>query len=236
MKQKFYVVWDGAEDGVFTSWEACQEAVSGYSNAKYKSFKSEEAAEEAFAMGWEAYKEKEEQEKLAKEVAKAAKEAAKAEKEEGSTDSDEKKATPAPRPLPAGAINNSIAVDAACSGNPGAMEYRGVYLLTGQEIFHYGPVYGTNNIGEFLAIVHGLALLKQKGQHTMPIYSDSVNAQLWIRNRKCKTTLKRDEKTEALYQMIERAEKWLHNNTFANPIIKWPTEEWGEIPADFGRK
>ncbi|MCQ2221475.1 MAG: ribonuclease H, partial [Prevotella sp.] len=131
---------------------------------------------------------------------------------------------------------SAIAVDAACSGNPGAMEYRGVYLQTGKEIFHYGPVHGTNNIGEFLAIVHGLALLKQKNLPLMPIYSDSVNAQLWVSRRKCKTTLERNEKTEELYQMIERAEKWLRTNTYSNPIIKWETDKWGEIPADFGRK
>ena len=141
-----------------------------------------------------------------------------------------------PIALPPAAINDSIAVDAACSGNPGKMEYRGVYLKTSKEIFHYGPVWGTNNIGEFLAIVHGLALLKQKGLHTMPIYSDSVNAQLWVKRKKCKTTLERNEKTEALYQLIARAEAWLHNNAYQNPIIKWPTEEWGEIPADFNRK
>ena len=128
------------------------------------------------------------------------------------------------------------AVDAACSGNPGAMEYRGVYLADGKEIFHYGPVHGTNNIGEFLALVHGLALLKQKGLNTMPIYSDSVNAQLWVRKHHCKTTLVRNEQTEKLYQMIERAEAWLRKNTYRNPIIKWQTDKWGEIPADFGRK
>ena len=223
-KQKFYVVWNGAEDGVYTTWEACQQAVSGFSGAKYKAFKTEHEAEEAFEMGYEAYKQIE---------------VAKQEKQEEMTES---AVPPTPtkgnvlRELPAAAINEAIAVDAACSRNPGKMEYRGVYLRTGKEIFHYGPVHGTNNIGEFLAIVHGLALLKQKGLYTMPIYSDSVNAQLWVKKKKCKTTLERNEKTEALYQLIERAEAWLRNNTFANPIIKWPTEEWGEIPADFGRK
>jgi ribonuclease HI len=138
--------------------------------------------------------------------------------------------------LPEGAINEAIAVDAACSGNPGKMEYRGVYLRTGKTIFHFGPVFGTNNIGEFLAIVHGLALLKQKNLPNLPIYSDSVNAQLWVRKKKCKTTLERNEKTEQLFQMIERAEKWLITNSYTNPIIKWPTDKWGEIPADFGRK
>ena len=63
------------------------------------------------------------------------------------------------------------------------MEYRGVYLLTGQEIFHFGPVYGTNNIGEFLAIVHALALMKQKNIN-MPVYSDSRNALSWVKQKK----------------------------------------------------
>lgn len=207
-KQKFYVVWDGAEDGIYTSWEACQEAVSGYSGAKYKSFKTEAEAEEAFELGYEEWSKK----------------SPSGEVSEGQ------------RGTAGAAINNSIAVDAACSGNPGKMEYRGVYLRTGKEIFHFGPVWGTNNIGEFLAIVHGLALLKQKGLHDMPIYSDSVNAQIWVRKKKCKTTLERNEKTEELFRLIERAEAWLHNNTWRNQIIKWPTDEWGEIPADFGRK
>jgi ribonuclease HI len=131
---------------------------------------------------------------------------------------------------------NAIAVDAACSGNPGQMEYRGVYMRTGKQIFHYGPVFGTNNIGEFLAIVHGLALLWQKGLYDMPVYSDSVSAMAWVRNRKCKTTLERNEKTELLFQLIFRAETWLHTHDYHNPVIKWPTEDWGEIPADFGRK
>lgn len=219
-KQKFYVVWNGVEDGVYTSWEACQQAVSGFSDAKYKAFKTEAEAEEAFEMGWEEYKKVEESQNSKPSTPNA------------------NPSTPSPKPftLPPAAINESIAVDAACSGNPGKMEYRGVYLRTGKEIFHYGPVWGTNNIGEFLAIVHGLALLKQKGLNTMPIYSDSMNAQLWVKRKKCKTTLERNEKSEALYQLIERAENWLKNNTYQNPIMKWPTEEWGEIPADFGRK
>lgn len=134
------------------------------------------------------------------------------------------------------AINDAVAVDAACSGNPGPMEYRGIYLRTGKELFHFGPVHGTNNIGEFLAIVHALALLKQKGLDDMPVYSDSVNAQIWVRKKKCKTTLVRNAETEYLHGLIARAEAWLRNNTFNNPILKWRTEEWGEIPADFGRK
>ena len=109
------------------------------------------------------------------------------------------------------------------------------YIASRQEIFHFGPMYGTNNIGEFLAIVHGLALLKQKG-FDMPIYSDSVNAINWIKQKKCKTKLPRDAKTEELFHLIERAEKWLRENTYTTRILKWETKQWGEIPADFGRK
>ena len=116
------------------------------------------------------------------------------------------------------------------------MEYRGVYLKTGQEVFHFGPVYGTNNIGEFLAIVHGLALLHP---HNRPftIYSDSRNAMLWVKNKKCKTSLPHNAKTEALFELIARAEKWLNTHDWSHiKLLKWQTKTWGEVPADFGRK
>ena len=232
-KQKYYVVWNGPSPGVYSSWEACQEAVSGVSGAKYKSFKSQAEAEDAFEMGEEAY----ESEASHSESSGNSENSVNSSKADSSC-APSKPIRPAfnPQNLPAEVIREAIAVDAACSGNPGAMEYRGVYLADGKEIFHYGPVHGTNNIGEFLALVHGLALLKQKGLNTMPIYSDSVNAQLWVRKHHCKTTLVRNEQTEKLYQMIERAEAWLRKNTYRNPIIKWQTDKWGEIPADFGRK
>lgn len=130
----------------------------------------------------------------------------------------------------------TIAVDAACSGNPGPMEYRGVYVKTGQELFRVGPLQGgTNNIGEFLAIVHGLALQEKQGTH-LPLYSDSVNAQIWIRGGICKTTLQETEQNRQIFDMIRRAENWLRTHTFRVPIYKWETKLWGEIPADFGRK
>jgi len=129
-----------------------------------------------------------------------------------------------------------IAVDAACSGNPGLMEYRGVYLRTGQEIFHQGPFQeGTNNIGEFLAIVHALALQVTK-KTKFPIYSDSANALIWIKKKKCGTKLVQSKVNEPIFDLIDRAEKWLQTHTWDIPLIKWETKSWGEIPADFGRK
>lgn len=139
--------------------------------------------------------------------------------------------TPAGKPL-----EPCLCVDAACSGNPGDMEYRGVYMPTGQEIFHVGPFpKGTNNIGEFLALVHGLALLQQKDIH-IPLYSDSRNAISWVKKKKCNTKLERVPENEPIFNLIERAERWLQTHTYTTPILKWDTSAWGEIPADFGRK
>ena len=206
-KQKYYVVWKGVSPGIYTSWTDCQLQTKGYDGAQYKSFETMEEAERALASSPFQY--------IGKNAPK--KEAAF-------------------KQIPENFDMNCVAVDAACSGNPGPMEYRGVYLLTGQEIFHFGPVYGTNNIGEFLAIVHALALMKQKGVR-MTIYSDSRNALAWVKQKKCKTKLERTPKTEELFQMIERAENWLKTHTYSDiPLLKWETEEWGEVPADFGRK
>ena len=138
-------------------------------------------------------------------------------------------------PLPKEVSADAWAVDAACSGNPGRMEYQGIDLATGEQVFHFGPIHGTNNIGEFLAIVHALALMERKGLHKT-IYSDSYNAILWVTKKKCKTTLVRDAQTAHLYEIIARAERWLHTHNIQVPIIKWETSLWGEIPADFGRK
>lgn len=135
-----------------------------------------------------------------------------------------------------GGTPGAWAVDAACSGNPGPMEYQCIDLQTGAQVFHFGPVQGTNNIGEFLAIVHALALMEKQGIKDKVIYSDSYNAILWVKKKKCKTTLTRNSATEQLYQIIARAEQWLMTHNVTTPIIKWETKQWGEIPADFGRK
>ena len=209
VKQKFYVVWEGVTPGIYSSWTDCQLQIKGYEGAKYKSFDSREEAERALASSPYAYI--------------------------GKNATNKKENKPTLHTLPAAVIENSLAVDAACSGNPGPMEYRGVHVASQQEIFHFGPMKGTNNIGEFLALVHGLALLKQKG-FDMPVYSDSVNAISWVKQKRCKTKLPRTAETEQLFLLIERAEKWLKENTYSTPILKWETKEWGEIPADFGRK
>ena len=205
-KQKYYVVWSGKEPGIYTSWDECKAQVIGQTGARYKSFPTMQEAEEAYS--------KPAPERREKTVSKAHSEES----------------------LPMPEITaEAWAVDAACSGNPGQMEYRGVELVTGKELFHYGPVWGTNNIGEFLAIVHALALIKKQGLRRT-VFTDSRNALLWIKGKKCKTKLEHNKKSEELYKVIERAERWLRENTWDTPVVKWNTKEWGEIPADFGRK
>ena len=206
-KKRFYVVWNGLVPGIYKSWDECQEQIKGVKQALYKSFDTLEEAERAYSSSPREY------------IGQGNKEKAKA----------------ASGGYPPEIIKNALAVDAACSGNPGMMEYRGVYIGTGEEIFHFGPMFGTNNIGEFLAIVHGLALLKQRGID-LPIYSDSRNALLWVKAKQCKTKLPRDSQSEELFKYIERAEKWLKENSYKTVLIKWETDKWGEIPADFGRK
>lgn len=219
-RKKYYVVWNGVSPGIYTSWTDCQLQIKGYEGAIYKSFDTAEEAEKAYHSSPYLYIRK----KTSHPVTPAS----------AVTDVPYNR-TDTVLPLPLEVEAEALAVDAACSGNPGPMEYRGVYLKTGQVIFHYGPVYGTNNIGEFLAIVHGLALLKQKGL-SMPIYSDSQNAISWVRQKKCKTKLEHTAKTAELFNLIERAENWLKNNSYSTRIIKWETTRWGEVPADFGRK
>lgn len=208
-KQKYYVVWEGVCPGIYDSWTDCQLQIKGYKGAKYKSFDTEKEAIEAFNSSAYEY------------ISRSKANNTNSPKDYSHLHSD---------------INlNSIAVDAACSGNPGDMEYRGVYVKTGQELFRFGVIKGTNNIGEFLAIVHALAYLKNNNLN-LQIYSDSVNAIKWVKSRKCKTKLEKDSSTEKVHELITRAEKWLKENTYVNKITKWETKLWGEIPADFGRK
>ena len=130
----------------------------------------------------------------------------------------------------------ALAVDAACSGNPGVLEFRGVVADTRTEVFRRGPfMQGTNNIGEFMALVLGLAYLKK---YNLPwnLYTDSVTAMAWLRQKQCKSKLEWNAQNQELFLMVRKAEQWLRENTYTTQVLKWETSLWGEIPADFGRK
>lgn len=209
-KRKFYVVWQGLSPGIYDSWEECEQQVKSFAGARFKAFNTIEEATNAFRGSYE------DQATLLLEFARRA-----------------KMKTVVPPGIPPGAI----AVDGACAGNPGPMEYRGVDVHSGSEIFHVGPLDGgTNNIAEYLALIHALALLDQRGDHSTPIYSDSRTAQSWIRNRRSKTKLEPTASNSKIFELLQRADRWIATHTPQNPIVKWNTDEWGEIPADFNRK
>ena len=115
------------------------------------------------------------------------------------------------------------------------MEYRWIDLQTWNEIFHEKFKIWTNNIGEFLAIVHWLNYLWNDNR---VIYSDSRIAISRVNQWKCKTQINANESSDfsRTLEMVERAEKWLKENGIKHKILKRNTEDWGEIPADFGRK
>jgi ribonuclease HI len=213
-KQKYYVVWEGKTTGIFTNWADAERQIKGVQVAKFQSFEQQAEAEAALKMGYWAFK-----------------------KMEKALEGDQKKQKSIDIQRNTAIEKNSICVDAACSGNPGDMEYRGVVTTTGEQLFHQGPLAeGTNNIGEFLAIVHALAMLQKQNRPDITIYTDSKTAIAWVRNKHAKTNLEQTARNRPIFQLIDRATNWLKTNTYRNPIVKWETEDWGEIPADFGRK
>ena len=204
---KFYVVWRGHLPGIYDNWLQCKAQIDGFQGAQYKAFPNKAQAELAFKDNYWKFVNTEEKNKP-------------------------KVTLLANRPID----HNSICVDAACSGNPGDMEYRCVDTSTGKELFKRGPFKeGTNNVGEFLALVHGIAYL-QKNNLAKSIYSDSATAIACVKNKKAKTKLEMTKNNEELFALIERAENYLRRNDINIEILKWDTENWGEIPADFGRK
>lgn len=219
MSRKFYVVWEGRHPGVYEDWADAQEQIENFPGAKYKSFSSQEAAVAAFRkyLAGDGVS-------LGEILVRAS-----AMREQHTENERDYRRFPEIDP-------DGWAVDASCMGNPGTMEYRGVELSTGRELFRVGPFRdATNNIGEFLAIVHALALQYKTGRwHT--IYSDSATGMSWVRNRHIKTTLKPTAHNARVFELMQRGINWLSTHQYDARILKWQTQLWGEIPADFGRK
>jgi ribonuclease HI len=207
IKPKYYVVWKGKQTGIFDSWDKCKKQIDGFTGAQYKSFKTKQAAESAF--------DKSPRDFIGK-------------------DTFESELTPELLARIGKPVLESVSVDAAYNGKE--MEYKGVYTKTKQELFRSGTFEdATNNIGEFIAIVHALGYL-QKQKSSIPVYSDSITAIHWVKIHKANTKLKATPANRSLFYLIERAEKWLRENKYPNKLLKWETKAWGENPADFGRK
>jgi ribonuclease HI len=204
-KSKYYVVWKGRRTGIYTSWDDCSAQVSGYPDAEFKSFGSLDAAKDAFSGSPKAHY--------------------------GKPVTSQQWLFAAVKP-----VIPSVCVDAACSGSPGPVEYRGVETRSSRQIFKLGPFPdGTNNVGEFLAIIHALAWMDESGKD-WPVYTDSKTALSWLKAGKVKTTLHQSPLNQKLFESIVKAEFWLKDHPNRNQVLKWDTELWGENPADFGRK
>ncbi len=205
-KNKFYAIWSGREKGIFNTWEECKKLVEGFEGAQYKSFDTLKEAEIAIKKNYFS-----------------------SVSPKGVSAKPTQLFTKTP-------IQEAIIVDAAWNTKTGDMEYQGFELNSRKLLFKKGPFQdGTNNIGEFLAIVHALALLK-KHNSLLPIYSDSKTAISWVRNKKSNTKLLPTGRNSELFELLIRAEIWLKDNNFSNKVLKWETKMWGENPADFGRK
>lgn len=223
-KTKYYVVWEGRQPGVYDDYDDAMEQVFGYPRARFKSFSSPDEAAEAFRNGSPEAKET----SLGNLLAGAS-------QRKGESRAAKTGKGPDWRDFPE-IDRTAWAVDASCLGNPGRMEYRGVDLATGDVLFTVGPFEdATNNIGEFLAIVHAMALMEKRGE-VHNIYSDSVSGMAWVRRKKINTKLEPTERNKKVFELMARGIAWLMLHTYRGRLMKWQTELWGEIPADFGRK
>lgn len=218
-EKKYYVVFNGRNPGVYDDWADALEQVEGFEGARYKGYTS--AAEAAAAFRQAAGKA--DGGDLGRFLSQASSRAL------------PKAGQPDYMTIPEVDLD-AWAVDASCLGNPGRMEYQGVELMSGRTLFRIGPFDdATNNIGEFLAIVHAMALMAKEGKFHN-IYSDSVSGMAWVRTRKVKTQLKPTPRNAKVFELMARAVTWLNTHQFPARVLKWQTERWGEIPADFGRK
>lgn len=204
--KKHYVVFKGREIGIFEHWDECKASTVKFKGAKFKSYNNYDKAVDAFVR----FSKKSQPKKTFNRI----------------TPKNQISAKP----------TSGFAVDASCLGNPGLMEYQCKDINNGKVIFNKTQFYNsTNNIGEFLAIVDILRYSNSNKDYR-DVYTDSRTAMSWIKKRKVKTSLKPSPSNEKTFNEIKLAEKWLDNNNIKNRILKWHTSEWGEIPADFGRK
>ncbi len=208
-KKKYYAVWKGHKPGVYFSWEKCQEQIKDYEDPIYMSFDSKRGAVDAY---WSTPE--------------------RSGYERGVALNKIKEKT---KILPEGVIGDSICVAAIHSDNATHIEYKGIYTATGEVLFKFGPIWGTSQIGEFLALVHAVAYIKQSGWH-IPLYSSSAEAMKWLEDEKCETRFKVNSKSLDIHEHIIRAEYWLNNNDYEVKLLKWDTDKWGEIPVSFSKE
>lgn len=124
-----------------------------------------------------------------------------------------------------------IAVDAAHSTKNSVTEFQAVNLATGEQIFYKDLGNQTVNIGEFLGIVEAAKHIIENDFQPRVIYSDSVTAITWFKNKATSS----NKRNKAL-QKAEIFLKALAYDVDSIEVIHWDNKGWGETPADFNRK
>lgn len=216
----FYGVWIGKTIGVYDNWDECKEQVNKFPGAIYSKLKSTNK-KDALSEFEELKKEKVDN-NIDKNKAK----------NENSTWEEKKKENKG-KP-----IEGVLTVDGASNGKN--CEFQAVWYPSGEKAF-ISKVFegGTNNIAEFLGLVLAVKHLKDKGLPLI-VYTDSITAMSWFRDKKANTTARATGKiTDELENLLTKSEMFLKQNHELMKqvkVLKWETKEWGEIPADFGRK
>lgn len=124
-----------------------------------------------------------------------------------------------------------IAVDAAHSTKKLETEYQAINLATGERIFYKNLGNQTVNIGEFLGVVEAIKYVIENDFQPRTIYTDSMTAISWFRNKRTASTKKCKD--------LQKAEIFLRALSFDVDSIEvkhWDNAKWGETPADFQRK
>lgn len=127
---------------------------------------------------------------------------------------------------------SGIAVDASHLTSQNRTDYQGVNIATGEVLFEHSlGANKTINQGEFLAIVHAAQYIIENDFKPRIIYSDSVTAISWFKNKA--TSSGKDNPA------LKKSEVFLKALDFDIKTIDvryWSNKQWGETPADFGRK
>ena len=124
-----------------------------------------------------------------------------------------------------------IATDGAHSAKERLTRYRAVDLSSGLELFNHSIGNWTNNIGEFLGIVEAVKYILTHPEAPRIIYSDSITAITWYRNKQYASSRRCDK-----LLMAEVFLKVIDAKISDIQVIHWDNREWGETPADFGNK
>lgn len=124
-----------------------------------------------------------------------------------------------------------IATDCAHSTKHGLTQFRGIDLKTGEQIFFEDIGNKTVNIGEFLGVVTAIKYILENDYSPRIIYTDSITAIAWVRDKKTASKKK--------YPALKKAEiflKAMSEEIDKIEILHWDNNKLGEIPADFGHK